>query len=55
MNLKEKIEKSGLKQKFVAEKLGITPEHFNQMVNGRVTMPEKVRNEVNELLSKVLI
>lgn len=53
MKLKEKILQSGLKQKFVAKSVGLSPEHFNLMLNEKADMPESVRNKVNELLTKV--
>lgn len=53
MSLKEKIFNAGFKQKFIAEKIGITPEHLNQMLNGKISMSEDIRNKINELLSKV--
>lgn len=55
MDLKLKINQSGLKQKFIAEKIGITPEHLNQMLNGKITLSEEIRNKINDLLSKVNI
>lgn len=53
--LKEKIKESGLKQNFIADKCGVGHSHFSMMLNGSVTMPESVRNKINELLLKVTI
>lgn len=53
MDLKQKIFDAGLKQKFIAEKIGITPEHLNMMLNGKITLSEEIRNKINDLLSKV--
>lgn len=53
--LKEKIKKSGLKKSFIAEKIDIGASHLIMMLNGNATMPEDVRNKINELLSKVII
>lgn len=53
--LKEKIEASGLKQKFIAEKVNVGESHLTMMLNGKATMPEDVRNKINELLTKVTV
>lgn len=53
--LKQKIKDSGLKQKFIAEKIGISEAHLTMMLNNNATMPEKVRNGINDILLKVLI
>lgn len=53
--LKQRIKDSGLKQKFVAEKVGVSEAYFAMMINGQVEMPEIVRNKVNELLKKVTL
>lgn len=53
MDLKQKIINSGIKQIKIAEKLGITPEYLNLMLNGKIDMSEHIRNKINELLSKV--
>lgn len=53
MNLREKIKASGLKQKFIAEKVGISESHLTMMLNENASMPEIVRNKINDLLKKV--
>lgn len=53
--LKQRIKDSGLKQRFIAEKLGIGETHLTMMLNGNATMPETVRNAINELLTKVTV
>lgn len=53
MNLHERIKKSGFRQNFIADKLGLSKSHFNQMIKGTATMPERIRNRLNKLLSKV--
>jgi ATP phosphoribosyltransferase len=53
--LKEKIKQSGLKQGFIADKIGIGASHLSMMLNGNATMPEDVRNKINQLLSKVIV
>jgi len=52
--LKEKIRQSGLKQGFIADKVGVGPSHLTMMLNGNATMPEDVRNKINQLLDKVI-
>lgn len=52
-DLKKKIKESGLKQKFIADRVGIGESHLTMMLNNNATMPESVRNAINDLLSKV--
>ncbi len=51
--LRKKIKESGLKQTFIAAKLGISPQYLTMMLSGNATMPEHTRNEINEILAKV--
>lgn len=53
--LKERIRQSGLKQVFIAEKLGIGSSHLTMMLSGNAVMPEDIRNKINELLKKVTV
>lgn len=53
--LKQKIKDCGLKQKFVAEKVGLSEAYFAMMINGQVDMPEQIRNSVNNLLQKIAV
>lgn len=53
--LKEKIKESGFKQSFIADMCGVGHAHFSMMLNGQATMPEQVRNKINELLQKVSV
>lgn len=53
--LKEKIKLSGLKQVFIADKIGIGQSHLTMMLNGNAVMPEEIRNKINDLLSKVVV
>ncbi len=53
--LRDRIRNSGLKQKFIAEKIGIGQTHLAMMLNDKATMPEMVRNSINDLLDKVLV
>lgn len=53
--LKKRIKDSGLKQRFIADKIGIGETHLTMMLNERATMPESVRNAINELLTKVTV
>lgn len=53
--LKERISKSGLKQTFIAEKVGVGNSHLTMMLNGNANMPEDIRNKINELLLKVTV
>ena len=53
--LKEQIAQSGLKQKFIAEKVGVGDSHLTMMLNGNAVMSEDIRNKINELLKKVTV
>ena len=54
MDIKEQIRKSGLKQKFIADKIGVSKEHLNRMLNDKNSeMPDKYRIEIASLLQKV--
>lgn len=51
--LKEKIRDSGLKQSYIAARIGVGQSHLTMMLNGNATMPEEIRNKINELLDKM--
>ena len=55
MNLLEMVKESGLKQTYIAEKLGVTRQYFNQMLNGTKPMLEKYERQVKELCNKQLV
>lgn len=44
-NLKSIIKSNGLKQKYVAEKIGFTPQNFSNMLNGRKRF--EIENVIN--------
>lgn len=48
--LKLKIQEKGIKQSWIASKLGVTRALVNQWVNG-TTVPDKYVNELKRLLS----
>lgn len=56
-NLRELREKRGLKQKFIAEQLGITPNYYSQIENGhrppQVEHLLKLRNIFNVTLDEI--
>jgi len=51
--LKEKVKKSGLKQIYIANKIGITKEHLNYMLNGKREMEDKYKIEILNLINKM--
>lgn len=54
MDIKEQIKKSGLKQNFIAAKIGVTKEHLNRMLNDKnFDLPDKYKIEILSLLQKV--
>ena len=52
-NLKNEIKQSGLTQKSIADRIGVTKEHLNSMINGKQDMPQKYRIEIVSLLNKL--
>lgn len=54
MNLEEKIKKSGLLKSFIAEKVGLSPAYFSMMLNGKIDMPELIRNKLNTILDSAI-
>jgi DNA-binding LacI/PurR family transcriptional regulator len=50
MELKEGVENSGFQKKFIAEKLGLSQQHFSMMLNGKADMPDIVKTKVQKLL-----
>jgi len=51
MNLKEIIEKMGLKQVEVAHRIGMRPCNLNIVLSGYVTCPKKYRQRLADLLN----
>jgi len=52
--LKEKIRQSGLLKTHIAEKVGVSSSHLSMMLNEKATMPESVRNKINDILNSVI-
>jgi len=50
MNLKERIQSKGLKQKWVAEQIGVNPMTFNAYLNNLRDMPQDVSDKVKKLI-----
>lgn len=51
--LKQRIKNSGLKQKFIAEKVGVGDTHLTMMLNGNAIMSNEVHKKIVDLLAKV--
>lgn len=51
--IKEQIEGRGLKNSFVAQQIGMTPQHFSSIINGRVT-PANIDETVEKILDYLL-
>ena len=47
--LKKKIELSGLKKKYLAEKLGISNVQLSYYINNRRKMPEKIKAKLRDI------
>lgn len=52
MNLRQRIDNTGLKQWKIAEMLGVNYVTFNSWVNGSRTIPEEKKKELEQLLKK---
>lgn len=52
--LKQLIKDSGLKQKFIAEKIDIDHTYLSAMLNGHREMPESTRNKIMSLCQRVI-
>ena len=50
MDLKERIQSKGLKQKWVAKQIGINPITFNAYLNGFRNMPQDVSDRVKKFI-----
>lgn len=50
--LKQKILNSGLKQSYIAAKVGIGSTHLNMMLSGKAKMNKVVHDKINELLKE---
>lgn len=53
--LKEKIKQSGLKQQFIADKIGVGSSHLTMMLNENAKMSEDIQVKINSLLKKYLV
>lgn len=51
--LKERIEKSGIKRKELAKMIGVSYQYLNLWLNDFATMPEEIENKINEVLNGV--
>lgn len=52
MDFKARIKNTGLKQVFIADKLGVNYNSFKVYLHDKSLMPEKIRTELNSLLKK---
>lgn len=50
--LKQKILNSGLKQSYIAAKVGIGAAHLNMMLSGRAKMKKGIKEKIEKLLEK---
>lgn len=51
-DLKRDIEGSGLQKKFIARKVGLTPQHLSMMINGKANMPDEIQKSIKKLIAK---
>lgn len=54
--LKQRIKQSGLKQKFIADAVGVGESHLTMMLNGigSANMSPELEDKINKLLDKYL-
>lgn len=52
MNIKSKIEDSGLLKSFIAEKIGKSPQHFSMMLNGKAKMSKDIKEKILNILDQ---
>ncbi len=50
--IKERIEESGLKMLWIANKIGIPQSTLSHYINGTRTMPDEINNKIVELIKK---
>jgi predicted transcriptional regulator len=50
--IKKDIEESGLLKSFIADMVGVSSAHLSMMLNKKATMPEKVRNDITNILEQ---
>jgi hypothetical protein len=50
--LRKKVKTCGLKQVFIAEKVGVLDTHLSLMLSGKATMPEAVRNKLTKIVEQ---
>jgi len=49
-----KIKDAGLTKEGIAKKINISNAHLSMMLNGKATLPEDVRNKINNILLQAL-
>jgi len=52
IELKKAIWQTGLKQRFIAEQLGIDETHFSKLITGRRTFSDTDKRRIADLLGK---
>jgi plasmid maintenance system antidote protein VapI len=50
MDLKERIQSKGLKQKWIAEQIDVNPITLNAYLNGERNMPQDVSDKIKKLI-----
>jgi antitoxin component HigA of HigAB toxin-antitoxin module len=51
-SIKDQIKKSGLKKVFIAEKIGLSPSHFSQVLRGTRNLTLEKEIALKDLISK---
>lgn len=52
IKLKQYIKKNGLKQRFIAEKIGITEQYLCMFLKGKRNFGNKLLNKIDNVLNK---
>lgn len=50
MNYKQMIQQMGIKQKYIAEKLGISEAYLSMFLSGKRTLPTEKKSLMNKIL-----
>ena len=50
--MKQKIKQSGLKQKYIADKIGMHPSSLSRCLNKSSPMSDEIKKKINKILKK---
>ena len=53
MELREIIKKNGMKQSWIAERLGISVSYLSLILNGKRRLTEEMKNDFSQLIERI--